>query len=437
VSGNGFPPFTNVVLNLEQLTLRSYTNPGFVYVNATDILALQVKHVLCNTQGGGVTTPSNAAGACFLLPEITNQAQNQLDDTMAGGYGTGYRLTEHTEAGSIYAARDINGFVFDNGTNSGQPGTYNGNSVSVDYLWCEQCTNGMVGASNVTTVNIQNADMELSTAFDILDASNNLHGIINCLSPYTPHICSVSGATSVEVNQLYIQRSLPSSPQLIYSPSGVATNTPGVSYFASGTGGANSNCLSFLGGGGTIPSYICNIAGLQMANTSNTYYNGSNWVYVAASSQPAGAFRLLSNAGSVGAFQLSLCPAAIGTSAAAMDTSCVTQWSQYGASGNQTWFNSRAGSVTFPANAALVANPSANWMVDFSGNQTATSLIPSLIYSAAGTALPTCAVGIKGETAVVGDATAPTYMGAYTSGGGITAAVICSFNGTTFSWLSH
>jgi hypothetical protein len=62
---------------------------------------------------------------------------------------------------------------------------------------------------------------------------------------------------------------------------------------------------------------------------------------------------------------------------------------------------------------------------------------PATLYSAAGTALPSCASGLKGTQAVVSDATSPTYMGAYTSGGGITAAVICSYNGSTYSWLTH
>lgn len=63
--------------------------------------------------------------------------------------------------------------------------------------------------------------------------------------------------------------------------------------------------------------------------------------------------------------------------------------------------------------------------------------LPRILYSAAGTALPSCVVGIQGEQATVSDATAPTYMGAYASGGAITAAVVCSFNGTTFAWLTH
>jgi hypothetical protein len=65
------------------------------------------------------------------------------------------------------------------------------------------------------------------------------------------------------------------------------------------------------------------------------------------------------------------------------------------------------------------------------------AVLPGILYSAAGTALPSCASGINGEHAVVSDATTPTYMGAYASGGGITAAVICSYNGSAYSWLTH
>ena len=78
-----------------------------------------------------------------------------------------------------------------------------------------------------------------------------------------------------------------------------------------------------------------------------------------------------------------------------------------------------------------------NFAVNEAGEESATDWNPTTIYSAAGTALPTCASGIKGRQAVVSDATTPLYMTAYTSGGGITAAVICSYNGTTYSWLTH
>jgi hypothetical protein len=62
---------------------------------------------------------------------------------------------------------------------------------------------------------------------------------------------------------------------------------------------------------------------------------------------------------------------------------------------------------------------------------------PGTLYSAAGTPLPSCGSGTRGAQAVVSDATAPTYMGAYTSGGPVTADVICSFNGSSYTWLTH
>jgi hypothetical protein len=56
-----------------------------------------------------------------------------------------------------------------------------------------------------------------------------------------------------------------------------------------------------------------------------------------------------------------------------------------------------------------------------------------LLYNASTNPLPTCNSGSKGEQFTVSDATSPTYLGTYTSGGTVTAAVICS--GST--WQTH
>ena len=74
---------------------------------------------------------------------------------------------------------------------------------------------------------------------------------------------------------------------------------------------------------------------------------------------------------------------------------------------------------------------------NYTGTIEAGAFLPGVLYSAAGTPLPSCASGVNGLKAEVSDATSPTYMGAYTSGGAITAAVICSYNGTTYSWLTE
>jgi len=60
-------------------------------------------------------------------------------------------------------------------------------------------------------------------------------------------------------------------------------------------------------------------------------------------------------------------------------------------------------------------------------------LVQTGLYSAAGTALPTCVAGLKGARTVVSDATAPTYNANYASGGAITANVLC--NGS--NWVTQ
>jgi len=73
-------------------------------------------------------------------------------------------------------------------------------------------------------------------------------------------------------------------------------------------------------------------------------------------------------------------------------------------------------------------------LVEFGDNVKAPMLLPQKIYKAAGTPLPAASASLNGARAVVSDATSPTYMGTYTSGGNITCEVICSFNGSTYSW---
>lgn len=68
-----------------------------------------------------------------------------------------------------------------------------------------------------------------------------------------------------------------------------------------------------------------------------------------------------------------------------------------------------------------------------SGTAIAGTYAPIIIYSAAGTPLPSCVSGLKGYETVVSDATSPTYLGTYTSGGSVVAPVMC--NGT--SWITY
>ena len=52
-------------------------------------------------------------------------------------------------------------------------------------------------------------------------------------------------------------------------------------------------------------------------------------------------------------------------------------------------------------------------------------LVPTVIYSAAGTPLPAASSALKGARAVVSDATTPLYLTPYSSGGAIVCPVFC------------
>jgi hypothetical protein len=61
----------------------------------------------------------------------------------------------------------------------------------------------------------------------------------------------------------------------------------------------------------------------------------------------------------------------------------------------------------------------------------------ALLYNAAANPLPTCNAAANGQQFTVSDATSPTFMGVYASGGGVTASVLCSYSGSAYSWVTH
>lgn len=71
--------------------------------------------------------------------------------------------------------------------------------------------------------------------------------------------------------------------------------------------------------------------------------------------------------------------------------------------------------------------------INYQGDYGGTVDKPTVLFSAAGTALPTCNTTAKGWMAVVSDATVPIYNATYTSGGAVIVPVIC--DGT--NWKTH
>ncbi len=101
-----------------------------------------------------------------------------------------------------------------------------------------------------------------------------------------------------------------------------------------------------------------------------------------------------------------------------------------------------ANPVRFNSNAYGGGSPGTGGVTFYSGGSSPTlvatidakgAYVPGVLYSAAGTALPTCNSGEEGAHLTVSDATTPTYLGTYASGGAVVADVLC--NGT--NWVTH
>jgi hypothetical protein len=204
-SGGPFPNFTNVYLTLDSITLRGYSNPGFVAVSAFNVAGLRMNHVWIDAGTLPNVTPTTSSSTGVQAPSQNNSAFVQLNDVGVFGYYTGFVLGEHTIAVSIYGASDRNGFVLDSAL-GGSAQTVN--SISIDYAWCQQCTYEVVAAGPLaTTVNIQNLDIEAPVTAGIFDPGNLLRGVISYHVPYaggavTPTNPAVTGAANVTLVNL-------------------------------------------------------------------------------------------------------------------------------------------------------------------------------------------------------------------------------------------
>jgi len=176
-TGAGIPPFTNVGLNLDNLTFLIPTNPGIVVVNALRLQKLHATNLVIGSQAG--TVPSNTSSVGIIMPSLANNVENFIDDVNVYGLYTGYIIGEHTHIGAAYAGNDVNGFIFDVGFTSAVGSHHNSNSISADYLWCQGCTNVIAAGAEITTLHVAEVDMEVTTGHGLSDPSNLLRGVIN------------------------------------------------------------------------------------------------------------------------------------------------------------------------------------------------------------------------------------------------------------------
>lgn len=201
-AGGGSPPFTNVQLQMQRLTIFTLYNATCVAVNATNILAFQGYDLLIRpdaTWNGSL--PTNTNGGLYM-PAVLNEPTNQLNNLTVAGYTNNVILTEHTQVSKLQSVLGVNCMVADTGHNASAPGTYFGNSISINSVWAQNCTHMLAAGSNATTINIQNLDSENNT-IDIYDPSNDLHGYIGFLNPFSPNTLNMTGGSNLTIFNMW------------------------------------------------------------------------------------------------------------------------------------------------------------------------------------------------------------------------------------------
>lgn len=221
--------------------------------------------------------------------------------------------------------------------------------------------------------------------------------------------------------------------------SGVITNLTGTCAACTANNSNQLGGLSATGAGAAIPtgpSSGVTVTGLVCYATSTGRQvdcgtSGIAQILSLAAAASLGVTSQLNNASGSASFTL-----ANGNSAA-------SSFVAYQAAAVSQWRNGLLGSTNY----AIRDQITNNRVVDFPVNTMPANSVTGdanganlggihgvvTIYSAAGTALPTCNTAAKGKDGVVSDATLPTYLGTYTSGGAIVAPVFC--NGT--AWVTH
>ena len=283
-TGGGFANFTNVWLDIEDMTLVAPDNPQIKMINALTILNLTAKNVQCNTTGS--TFPTHSTSACLISPEVGNNVHVDVDEVLESLFYTGFQLGEHSHYGAIFAESSVNGFVFDPGLNAGVSAGAS-NAIAVDYLWCQACTNTIAAGAEVANINVQVADNEGPGAFAVKDPSNLLAGVVNINNVNSgggTNPCNtgaaVSGALYLNIN--WIQCASVTSGNPTATPGGIAgVPVMGSAGTASGIGGFLFQENKGLGTDLKFwHSYVDSSGTLTYAAVNDAYNAGNNWLTV-------------------------------------------------------------------------------------------------------------------------------------------------------------
>jgi hypothetical protein len=288
--------FIGYDFEMDHLRIQSTsTNPGAVMVNATYFATSTLNDVLMYSNAPG--TPTNTTGGGYSSPTLSNNVYISVDHLTVVGFYALARFGEHSHVGHIEGANSHLGWVFDAEPGSDPSHSTWGNSIAVDYLWCQLCDNAISAGIAPTTINVQVADFEVATTAAVNDPSNLLYGAVYYNVPYTDgrststvYNAVVTGGSNLRMVNLKYPGVCPtrdtgSTPQIGFCAS---SNTPNVtiSNAVSGQVKVSGNPASGVPVLQTTTSTVPSILNIGSSCTAGTCYNANtlgtfpNWLNI-------------------------------------------------------------------------------------------------------------------------------------------------------------
>lgn len=263
-----FGPFTAVKLVMEHVNvLSTVAAPNLNLIDATWINALAANDMLI--AGTCSSIPASSTGGIGLqTPNLANNFQITIDKTFVGCMPKAVLAREHTQIGTLWMANSHDCLTLDGGAGVGA------NSIAASYVWAQGCSNYAVAGINSTGINIQMYDMETDpgTGTDILDASNQLTGILNYRKQAPQGAATLSGGGNLSACDMRTNICTGGAVTFAGALGGTAGAAKAVFYFGGSISSASYNAYAPFLGSGSV--YYANI-GIDISHSLFTTWHNT------------------------------------------------------------------------------------------------------------------------------------------------------------------
>ena len=188
-----FGTFTAVRLVLKHVNVISTQEvPTLNLVNASWINAFSSEDVVIAGTGCSAAPATNAGGIGLQTPNLSNNFEVTIDQTVISCMPVAAILREHTHVGTLWLGPNHDCVTLDGGG-------IGSNSIQADQIWGQGCVNYLIGGAHSVGVNISEFDMESDpgTGLNIADPNNFISGLLFYKKQSPAGAATISGGSNL------------------------------------------------------------------------------------------------------------------------------------------------------------------------------------------------------------------------------------------------